>query len=249
MARITKADIYKKHGIEFYDNHILYNGNWIPELLKEGNSKVGKTVWTFSLLPGTAGTCICDCEGCYAKAGRYVTPSVIESMQRNMDIVNENIMFFYNAISAQLETIGKGLVRIHAAGDFNTRNPELYAEAWKRIARENPSFLFWTYTKIPEFETLFDGIENANIVKSVINGIGVNFGHCDYIISTYTKLKAAGANVYICKCGIDKNQHCENCSACSKHDFVLFIEHSTNYKAEKDPMFDELKALIESQED
>jgi len=119
--------------------------------------------------------------------------------------------------------------------------------AWKRIVTENKNFLFWTYTKVKECESLFDGIDNANIVKSVINGIGVNYGHCDYIMNTYNKLKAMNASVYICRCGIDKNQHCENCKHCATADFVLFIEHSTAYKAEKDPLYEELKALINSQ--
>lgn len=98
-----------------------------------------------------------------------------------------------------------------------------------------------------QFETLFDNVPNANIVKSVINGIGYNYGHCGYIIDTYNRLRAMGANVYICRCGIDKNQHCENCKHCATAQFVLFIEHSTNYKAEQDPRFEELSALIESQ--
>lgn len=68
MARKeSKKAIYAKHGITFENDHILYNGKWIKPLLKEGNDKVGRTVWTFSLPAGTAGSCICDCKGCYAK--------------------------------------------------------------------------------------------------------------------------------------------------------------------------------------
>jgi hypothetical protein len=245
---MTKKEIYAKHGIEYSNGKILYNGCWIAELLKEGNSKTGKRVYTWSTLPGKNGTCACTCEGCYAMAGFYNTPSVKESLQRNTDIVENDIDFFYRAISAQLEIIGKGQIRIHAAGDFATKNGREYAETWQRIAKENPTFLFWTYTKVADCENLFDGIENANIVKSIIDGIGVNFGHCDYIIETYKKLKAMSANVYICRCGIDKNQHCENCKHCSTADFVLFIEHSTAYKATEDPRFEELKAIIEAQE-
>ena len=68
-------------------------------------------------------------------------------------------------------------------------------------------------------------------------------------LAEYKALKAIGKNVYICRCGIDKNQHCTNCTACSKNDFVLFIEHSTEYKAEKDPLFPVVKELIENQAD
>ena len=262
---MTKQEIYNKHGI-LYDpkeEKINYHGTWIKELLKEGNTKTGKRVYTWSMLPGTGsveiiingilqevfGTCICDCEGCYAKTGRYTCDNVIESNARNTVIVNEDLNFFYNAISAQLEIIGSGEVRIHAAGDFNTKNPDEYANTWKRIAIENPSFLMWTYTKIRRFENLFDDVENANIVKSVIGGIGINYGHCDYIMKAYRKLKAMGARVWICRCGIDKNQHCENCKHCGTYDFVLFLEHSTSYNAKKDPLYSEFVKLVESQED
>ena len=61
-------------------------------------------------------------------------------------------------------------------------------------------------------------------------------------------LKAIGKAVYICRCGIDKKQHCTNCRGCSKNEIVLFIEHSTEYKAEKDPAFAALKAIIDAQD-
>ena len=179
--------------------------------------------------------------------GFYKMPSVIKALTLNTSIVNNDISFFYHAICAQLETIGSGEIRIHASGDFNTARPDEYTNCWHEIVKNNPSFLFWTYTKIEKYEHLFDDLPNGNIVKSVINGIGYNFGHCDYIINTYKKLKAMNASVYICRCGIDKNQHCENCKHCATSQFVLFIEHSTEYKAEKDPLYDELRALIESQ--
>ena len=247
IKKLTKKEIYAAHGIQFENDHILYNGEWICELLKAGNTKTGKRVYTFSLPAGTAGTCVCDCEGCYAKTGRYNCENVQESLKRNQEIVENDIDFFYRAISAQLETIGSGEIRIHASGDFNTKNSMEYACTWKRLVSENVSFLFWTYTKIRRYETLFDGMENGNIVKSIIDGSGVNYGHCDYIINTYYKLKKAGCSVYICRCGIDKNQHCENCKHCATSDFVLFIEHSTEYRAEKDPLYETLKAIIENQ--
>lgn len=248
MARMTKKDIYASFGIEYDNNgHILYNDEWIPELLKDGNTKTGKHVHTFSLPAGKEYSCVCDCIGCYAQVGRYNTDAVKESNIRNMRIVENNIDFFYRAISAQLATIGNGEIRIHASGDFAVKNMTEYAETWHRIVKENPSFLFWTYTKVRTLETLFDDLDNGNIVKSVIDGMGVNFGHCDYILKVYRKLKTMGASVYICRCGIDSNQHCENCGHCSKSDFVLFIEHSTEYNAKKDPYFEELKRVIDEQ--
>ena len=244
---MTKKQIYAAHGIAFKGGRILYHDKWIPELLKAGNSKTGTAVYTWSMPAGTNGTCICNCNGCYAERGFYNMPDVKASLIRNMNVVNKDIDFFYRAVSAQLETIGSGEIRIHAAGDFKTADPATYAATWRRIVKEKPAFLFWTYTKMPEFENLFADLPNGNIVKSVINGIGYNFGHCDYIISTYNKLRAMNASVYICRCGIDKNQHCANCGHCATAQFVLFIEHSTEYKAEKDPAYAELKAIIDAQ--
>lgn len=244
---MTKKEVYRKYDINFIKDHILYNGILIPELLKSGNTKTGTHVYTWSLPAGRCGTCKGTCPGCYALTGRYRTKTVIESLQRNLDIVNNDIDFFYRAVSAQLEFIGSGEVRIHAAGDFKTARPFEYANTWRRIAIERPDFLTWTYTKMEEFESLFNGIKNANIVKSIIPGVGLNYGHCDYILNAYNALKAAGKSVYICRCGIDPDQHCENCSHCATSEFVLFIEHSTDYKAAADPLFEQLKMIINSQ--
>ena len=116
------------------------------------------------------------------------------------------------------------------------------------IVAECSGTVFWTYTKNVQFEKSFDDLNNINILKSIIPGIGFNYGHCDYIIKAYNALKAAGKNVYICRCGINKDQHCTNCRGCSKNEYVLFIEHSTNYVAENDPAYNELKDIIEKQE-
>ena len=52
MARLTKKDYYARHGIEFKNGKIISPVGEICELLKEGNDKTGKAVYTFSLLPG-----------------------------------------------------------------------------------------------------------------------------------------------------------------------------------------------------
>lgn len=258
---ITKKQAYEKHGITFKTGKIFSPIGPICELLKEGNDKTGKLVFTFSLLPGTSeftmdvngktitvkGTCACDCLGCYAKTGHYRQTSAIRSMIINTYLVNNHIDFVKACIMAQLEYIGRGEVRIHAAGDFNTSDPDKYAEMWLDIAKRNNTFRLWTYTKIKRFETLFDSLKNANIVKSVIPGVGINYGHCDYIINAYYTLKAMGKTVYICRCGIDKNQHCERCGVCATYEYVLFIEHSTGYNAEKDPLFEKLVYIINNQ--
>lgn len=259
----TKKQVYASYGIEFNSKtgKIVSPIGEICEVLKEGNDKTGKLVYTFSILPGTgvyevdifgrkyfiAGSCVCDCKGCYAKTGHYNHDTTIRSLAINTYLVNEYPEFIENCIKAQLAYIGRGEVRIHAAGDFNTKDPDKYANIWYRIAKQFNSFRFWTYTKVKKYETLFDSLKNANIVKSVIPGIGFNFGHCDHIINAYYTLRELGKSVYICKCGIDKQQHCEKCGVCATYEYVLFIEHSTEYKAEKDPLFEKLCEIINNQ--
>lgn len=257
----SKTAIYSAHGITYKTGKILSPIGFIPEFLKEGNSKTGKAVYTFSLLPGTKdysvqiagqettvkGSCICNCTGCYAETGFFRMKSVIASLALNTYMINTFPDFVREAISAQLETIGRGEIRIHAAGDFNTADPDGYANMWHHIAKKYTTFRFWTYTKVKRFETMFDDLKNANIVKSVIPHIGVNFGHCDYIINVYYTLKAMGCKVYICRCGIDPEQHCERCGVCAAYDYVLFLEHSTAYKAENDPLFPALCEIVNNQ--
>lgn len=263
-TRTTKKDIYLSFGIP-YDPKTgkIYNPDldlWIRPLLVKGNKKIGVDCWHFSTLPGTekttiiindteytiGATCPCDCVGCYAKSGNYLRyPSTKYYLAIRTYIARKQLQFFENAVKAQLIADKIKKVRIHASGDFFSAD---YLRAWKRIIKEFSNITFWTYTKNTLFENAFDEFDNANIVKSIIKNHGLNFGHCDYILETYNALKKAGKSVYICRCGIDKNQHCSNCTACALYEYVLFIEHSTEYKAEKDPLFETLKAIIESQE-
>lgn len=260
--KVTKKQAYAKYGIDFKDGKIISPIGKINEFLKEGNTKTGEEVYTFSLLPGTgiynklelngyvflvAGTCICDCSGCYAKTGFYKMDNVKRSLALNTYLVNNYLDFVKKCIMAQLEIIGRGEIRIHASGDFNTLSPDQYAKMWLEIASKFQSFRFWTYTKMKKYETLFDGLKNANIVKSVIPGIGFNFGKCEYIINAYYTLKELGQQVYICKCGIDKEQHCAKCGVCAGYKYVLFLEHSTGYDAESDPYYAKLCEIVNNQ--
>ena len=259
--KLSKAAIYAKYGIQYKAGKILSPIGWISELLKEGNTKTGKRVYTFSILPGSSsykieidgkeieikGTCICTCIGCYAMTGNYRFSTTIHSLAVNTYLVNYHLDFVKACIAAQLEYLERGEIRIHAAGDFNTINSEKYASMWYEIAKRFQAFRFWTYTKIKKYETLFDELKNANIVKSVIPGIGFNFGKCEYIINAYYTLLEMGESVYICKCGIDKNQHCEKCGVCAGYKYVLFVEHSTGYNAELDPLYNKLCEIVNNQ--
>lgn len=262
----SKQAIYEQYGI-IYDRKTEkifhpYFG-WIRTLLINGNDKLGRGVYTYSTLAtneqynvtldtvnGIAnlimnGTCPCHCTGCYATKGRYMFDNVIQANARKTWLARFDVDFMTRAIIAQINADHITICRIHASGDFDS---SAYIDAWRRIVKECPDTIFWTYTKNIQAENAFNDLSNINVVRSVIPGIGFNFGHCDYIIKAYHALKAIGKKVYICRCGIDKKQHCTNCHGCYDNEIVLFIEHSTEYKAEKDPMYNELKQLIESQD-
>ena len=294
--KLTKAQIaiFEKYGIEAdpqTDKIRRPDGTWINLPLVDGNAKIGKGAYHFSILPGNfeytlnialtvketvskksgkpvktvciddenpqivtvMGTCVCSCEGCYAQTGNYNYRTTLAYLAIRTITARFYLAFLEAAIKAQIEAFSIELIRIHAAGDFFSKE---YAQMWRRIAEAFPGVTFWTYTKVKQFETLFDGLSNANIVKSVIDILGIdgfNYGHCDYIMMCYKVLKAAGFKVHICFCGIEEyaridTEHCTNCKSCSECDYVLFIEHSTEYKAEEDPLFPELVKMILSQE-
>lgn len=269
----TKKEIYAKHGIIYDPKTQKIDApifGFIPPVLVNGNEKIGKGAYHYSMLPTNReyklvidgkecvvnGTCLCTCMNengditCYATKGNYNFKSVLRSLAKKTILTYEYMDFIERAIMAQIEADNIKLCRIHAAGDFFSLE---YAEMWKRIASAFPGTTFWTYTKNKACENVFDGMENANIVKSFLPNGTMNFGRCDHIINMYNVLKAAGKKVHICFCGIEKYagiepKHCTNCKGCAENDYVLFIEHSTDYQAEKDPLFPAVVALILSQD-
>lgn len=257
---MNKTAIYEKYGITYKAGKLYHEIlGMINPVMINGNEKIGKGIWHFSTLPTTneftatinskeytiKGTCVVSCVGCYATKGNYRYQSTIDALSVRTWLTWNDTNYLKRAILAQIEADKIDFVRIHASGDFASAE---YIEMWKDIVKACKNTTFWTYTKVKEAETAFDSFDNANIVKSLIPHYDVNYGHCDYIIAVYNELKKQDKSVYICRCGIDKNQHCTNCKGCSKNEYVLFIEHSTEYKAEKDPMFEEIKAIIEAQE-
>ena len=233
---------------------------WISPLLVNGNTKLGKGVWTWSTLAGDKeaaykiaedlppvtirATCVCNCKGCYAQSGCFNFPSTKLSLAIKTFIARAQLDFMRRAIIAQIKADGIRLCRIHASGDFFG---DAYVDAWRQIVTACTECVFWTYTKNEKAENAFNDLRNINVVKSCIPGFGFNFGHCDYILAVYKALLDLGKDVYICRCGIDKNQHCVNCKGCSKNEYVLFIEHSTAYVAEDDTLFSAVVDIVNAQ--
>jgi len=246
---MLKKEIYARYGIEYKNGKILSPIGFINPLLKEGNSKVGKHCYTFSMPAGINGTCICNCKNCYALTGFYCMKSVKESLQLNQTIIESHLNFARRAIQAQIIADHIEMIRIHAAGDFKTSNSAEYAAMWKDIVKDNPAVKFWTYTKMHEYENMFDDCQNANIVPSVLPfNLGFNFGTCEQLLKMYETMKKHGITPHICECGTNEKHHCETCAGCSLNKYVLFILHSTKeYDAKKDELLPKIAAIIDAQ--
>lgn len=275
MARQTRKDVFAAYGIKYDGKHIYCEPlqKWIPLLLVNGNKKIGKGVYHFSITAGNApvsaevvrkaigavmdswndpselrfmcgGTCSCNCPGCYAQAGHYVKSNVRASLAWRTFLVRAFLDWSERAIDAQIAALNIKMVRIHAAGDFFSNE---YVMMWARIAERHPDTIFWTYTKTAFLAVkYFDSLPNCNVVKSLVNG-GFNFGKAGYLVRLYHELVKAGKSVWICRCGIDKNQHCNTCHHCFSSEYVLFLEHGTDYRPEQDPDYPEFVALVNSQ--
>lgn len=259
MKKSLKEKIEKIAGVQVIGNMIAIKGDseLYPLPLVDGNAKIGKGVWHASTLPGAGvitlkngdserGTCPVTCPGCYAMTGNYCFDAIRAILMKRTRLLKKYPHIYFLLVAAQIESENVKLLRVHASGDFLPGE----ASGWYKIFKAYPHVIGWTYTKCEikgEIKKL-DSLFNFNIVKSIIPGCGFNYGHIDYILKTYEKLTARGESVYLCRCGIDKNQHCKDCTGCALNKYVLFIEHSTGYNAAADPLYNEIYNLIESQE-
>lgn len=260
---MRKKEFFGSYGIEYRtkDSKILAPwGQWVSLPLTWG-SKTHCYGW--SMLAGTKswkvefngksctmkGTCPLQCEHCYGCNGRYAMASVYNSIAWKTVAARQHMDWLENAITAQINwgKYGKPLdfVRVHITGDFFS---EEYIAMWKRIKANCPTTRMWAYTKNPVAENAFDDVEGFNIVKSLVPGFGLNYGHCDHVMEMYHSLKSAGIETHICRCAVDGEQHCDTCRACQDLKHVLFLEHGSNYNPKADPLWDEFVALVESEE-
>ena len=245
-------------GLKTYGETIMIEGVLYPLPLVKGNAKIGN-VWHASTLPTDqtftyelngemvqeCGTCPLTCSGCYGTKGNYNFSNVKRILALRTRFLRLYPELYFTIARFQIVAENIQLIRLHATGDFMPHE----AKGWHDIFKAFPNVRGWTYTKCAidgDIKRLND-LDNFNIVNSIVRGCGFNFGHIDYVLKTYNHLKASGETPYICRCGIDKNQHCDNCKGCAVNKYVLFIEHSTDYKAEKDPLYNTIRALIETQ--
>ena len=246
-------------GLKVFGDYVEINNELFPLPLVQGNEKLGKKVWHSSTLPTNKaftvnydgkevkenGTCPFTCSGCYGQCGNYRFNKIKFLLAMRTRLLKEYPWLYFQLVRIQLKHENIEKLRIHAVGDFIPGE----ALGFYNVLIDFPSVKAWTYTKVTNDKniSLLDTLDNCNIVKSIIPGFGFNFGKIAYVANLYYYLKRQNKSVYICRCGIDKEQHCSNCDGCSNHEYVLFIEHSTGYNAVTDYGYKKMVELIESQ--
>jgi hypothetical protein len=134
------------------------------QLLKfqQGNAKLGKNIFTFSLPAGHSCPFANDClskadkltgkltDGpntkfrCFAASSEAVYPNVRLARWHNFDLLKK--LSTNEASSLIIESLPKkaNIVRVHVSGDFFN---ESYFLAWLQVAKLKPNVLFYAYTK------------------------------------------------------------------------------------------------------
>lgn len=149
---------------------MLYQMNYEPEMeisVVKGNSKLGKGVYAFNLLPGdnpistknkgqltnVSGTCGGCCEGCVNKcyaiadARRYHN-TCIPSLAKNTLIMRHDMDGTFKQLRENLKKKKAKVLRYHSSGEIESYD---YLLHMVKLAVEMPEVRFYFYTKRFEF--------------------------------------------------------------------------------------------------
>ncbi len=136
-------------------------------ILSMGNRKMGK-VMSFSLPPIKTCNPNAPCKhDCYAVRIEKIRPSVRDSWQNNLDLINEHWgTDFVNDISAAIRKKKPELFRWHVAGDIIDT---WYLDNMCIIAEQNKDVRFWAFTKQFDILERYTGTipDNLTIILSV----------------------------------------------------------------------------------
>lgn len=222
---------------------MLYQMDYSPEMvisLAKGNSKLGKGVFAFNLLPGdepistkdkgqltnVTGTCTGCCDGCldkcYAiKDARRYHNTVIPSLAKNTLMVRNNIDRTFQQLKDELVKKKAKVLRWHSSGEIPDYN---YLLHMVKLAVEMPNVRFYFYTKRFEFMERYIkecGELPENLVCNISEWKGNTKGYDLTGLNTFIYDDGTDEslkNVPHCP-AVDKKGHktgitCSNCSLC-----------------------------------
>ena len=148
---------------------------------QQGNAKLGKNIYTFSLPAGHSCPFANDClskadkltgkltDGpntqfrCFAASAEAVYPNVRLARWHNFDLLKK--LSTNEASNLIIESLPKkaNIVRVHVSGDFFN---ESYFLAWLQVAKLRPNVLFYAYTKSLVYW--------VNYIKEIPNNLVLN---------------------------------------------------------------------------
>ena len=180
---------------------------YVARMVKNGNIKIGRTMWSWNKLAGSGkiagckGTCGQHCKGCYdvknpKKSPCYVFKSynlygwdhssVVKGHIRNTNIMRGDINRAFSEIQLQLKRAKKkpSAVRIHASGELESAQ-EL--RKWIETAAIFSDIPFYMYTKAYDIlDEVLSENSNDTIPKNFF--INVSIWHNNGI-ETYNRWK------------------------------------------------------------
>lgn len=123
-------------------------------LIQTGNSKLKAAGTLMFNLPAGKITCGRVCVGCYALKEEARWPSVITARTTRLEASKQPS--FVDDIQQELNKKRKlpRYFRIHSSGDFYS---QAYIDKWEQITKNNPSVIFYAYTK-QKRKFNFDGL-------------------------------------------------------------------------------------------
>jgi len=135
----------------------------MTNLLTQGNTKLGKVIWTFNLMaidtcPGKSKLCESICY-----ADRYTThyPSCGPKYESNLKAAESNS--FVDDISKELKK-GIAVCRIHSSGDFYNAK---YIRKWISIIKRFPHIRFYAYTRSWNVKRLHKALKDLSDLSNM----------------------------------------------------------------------------------
>lgn len=193
-----------------------------------GNTKIGKVLNVSLPAIVTCGNCAKCKELCYDIKACIQYPGTTEARARNKAILEKDRDEYFRRISEKCRRRRKNLYfRWHVAGEIVDFD---YFCRMVEVARENPRFLFWTYTKMYGIVNAYvdkygrEAIpENFIIMFSEWRGVPMKNPHGFPVFTVVFKGETEPENMWKCpgNCDVCKEAH----RGCIKGENTYNLEH------------------------
>lgn len=227
----------------------------VNELLsfQKGNAKLGKLIYTFSIVSGYTCPFAKDClakvdrltgkltDGpdtqfrCFSASQEALFPAVRKSRWENFEKIlkaiknNTLVELILNSIPKKAT-----IIRVHVAGDFFS---QAYFNAWMQVARNRPDIIFYAYTKSIGFWINQLGNIPSNFKLNASYG-----GKQDNLIEQYN-LKYAKVVFSVEQAGNLKIDHDDTSAYMRDESFCLLIHNTQPKGSEASKALSKLRKL------